>query len=138
MNMAAIINNANHGLVNLAASGGVFTPATSHKTSIFATGPKGSEIGQLFVRATASAAVSIATDAIYILGHDTAESTGVRLKQFPDDTAPFNILTGWDGQTQIDDVVPFRLPRFVSVEFYSSDSGVTFTLSGALSFTCVA
>lgn len=127
-----------HGKTVIAASGTAYAPATSSTTSVFPTFPRGSEVGQLYLRVTASAAIDTTTDAVYILAHDSLTGTGVRVKQYPDDTAPFNLLDGWNGQTQVDDVIPFRLPANVSVEFVSSDSGCDFTLSGDLTFTTVS
>lgn len=127
--------NTHHSRTVIADSGTVFTPATSTTTSVFETVPISDGIGQLYLGATASAAVSLTTDAIYILGHDTIDSPGIRLKTDPSDTEPFNLLTGWDGDTAIADIIPFRLPRFMSVEFVSSDSGVTFTLTRDLTVT---
>ena len=127
--------NSHHSRTVLADSGTVFAPATSVSTSVFETVPINDGIGQLYLGATASAAVSLTTDAIYILGHDTPESAGIRLKSDPSDSEPLNLLAGWDGDTAIDDIVPFRLPRFVSVQFVSSDSGVTFTLTRDLAVT---
>ena len=118
-----------HQSANLVSSGGtlVATAGGASSNVVEVTPTRGGLLSYLFIRFTASRAINIATDALYVTGHESSSATGIRYRDVYTDTDPANLLTAFDGLTDIDLIFPFRESPYNAIQFATSGTAVTLT-----------
>jgi len=118
-----------HVSANLVSSAGtlVATAGGASSNVVEVTPTRGGQLSFLFIRFTASRAVNITTDALYVTGHETSSATGIRYRDLYTDVSPTNLLTAFDGLTDIDLIFPFRESPFNAIQFATSGTAITLT-----------
>jgi len=118
-----------HQSANLVSSGGtlVATAGGASSSVVEVTPTRGGCLSYLFIRFTASRAIVAATDALYVTGHESSSATGIRYRDLYTDVTPANLLTAFDGLTDIDLIFPFRESPYNAIQLATSGSALTLT-----------